>query len=325
MAAPPSGPRPCPGTRNTASGKAAGREARPAVSRPVQRTRRTQEVLPLSAIDTRIPLLWTARRPIFARAKGSAGRWRDTVSKIVERTLDFLELFAREKRPLSLSDISRLLSIPVSSRHDVLQALQERGFIYEIAPRGGYYPTLRLYELGKSITENDPVVHRAELVLRELRDALDETVLLAKVTGLSGIYLLNFDSSQPLRFQLRPGETIKNLHATSDGLALLATLDERRLRDAMERMPLVPLTRNTPKTAEELCLLIDAGRSRGYYVNPEYSIEGLTALSGSFSWQQSFYIVTIAGPTARLSTRIEVMAPLLLNACRRLEMRNATC
>ena len=54
----------------------------------------------------------------------SVETWR-YMSKIVDRTLDFLELFAKEKRPLSLSDISRLLSIPVSSCHDVLQALQE--------------------------------------------------------------------------------------------------------------------------------------------------------------------------------------------------------
>ncbi len=245
------------------------------------------------------------------------------MSKIVERTLDFLELFAREKRPLSLSDISRLLSIPVSSCHDVLQALHERGFIYEIAPRGGYYPTLRLYELGKTITENDPVVQRAELALRDLRNTLDETVLLAKVTGLSGTYLLTFDSSHPLRFQLRPGDTITSLHATSGGRTLLASLDEARLQDVLERIRLVPLTRNTPKTVEALCELIDEGRRRGYYVNAEHSIEGLTTLSASFTWQQTLYIVTIAGPTVRFASRIEEAAVLLMDACRRLEMRNA--
>jgi len=246
------------------------------------------------------------------------------MSKIVERTLDFLELFAREKRPLSLSDISRLLSIPVSSCHDVLQALQERGFIYEIAPRGGYYPTLRLYELGKSITENDPVLQRAELVLRELRDALDETVLLAKVAGLSGTYLLTFDPSHPLRFQLRPGDSITSLYATSAGLALLASLDEVRLKDALERIHLVALTRNTPKTAEALSELIELGRSRGYHVNAEYSIEGLTTLSATFTWHQTLYIVTIAAPTARISGRFDEAAAHLLNACHRLEMRNVT-
>jgi DNA-binding IclR family transcriptional regulator len=244
------------------------------------------------------------------------------VSKIVERTLDFLELFAREKRPLSLSDISRLLTIPVSSCHDVLQALQDRGFIYEIAPRGGYYPTLRLYELGKLITENDPVVLRADLVLRELRNTLDETVLLAKATGLSATYLLTFEPSHPLRFQLRPGDTVTSLHATSGGLALLGSLEESKLESVLERIRLVPLTPNTPKTTDDLRRLIELGRGRGYYVNAEHSIEGLTTLSGAFTWQQTLYIVTIAAPTARITSRMDEAATLLVDTCRRLEMRN---
>ena len=79
------------------------------------------------------------------------------MSKIVERTLDFFELFADQKRTLSLSDIARLLELPASSCHDVIQALQERGYIYELAPRAGYYPTRRLLDLAKMIVAHDPV------------------------------------------------------------------------------------------------------------------------------------------------------------------------
>ncbi len=167
------------------------------------------------------------------------------MSKIVERTLDFLELFARERRPLSLSEISRLLTIPVSSCHDVLQALQERGFIYEIAPRGGFYPTLRLYELGKAITESDPVVLRAEILLRQLRNTLDETVTLTKVANLSGICLLVLEPSHSLRFHPRAGDSMSSLYATSTGLALLASLEDRRLTEVLDEIRLVPLTPNT--------------------------------------------------------------------------------
>ena len=91
------------------------------------------------------------------------------MSKIVERTLDFLELFAEQKRPLSLSDISRLLKIPASSCHDVLQTLEERGYIYELAPRAGYYPTRRILDLARTITAHDPVATRAEILLRAMR------------------------------------------------------------------------------------------------------------------------------------------------------------
>jgi DNA-binding IclR family transcriptional regulator len=243
------------------------------------------------------------------------------MSKIVERTLDFLELFVDEKRPLSLSDISRILKLPVSSCHDVLQALEQRGFIYEVSPRGGYYPTLRMYEAGKVIAENDPVVLRAEILLRELRDRLDESVLLAKVNGLGGTYLLSLETSQPLRFQQKVGNSITSLHATSAGKAILGRLDEVSLQAALETIDFKRFTPRTPVTAAALRAQILAGREAGYYVNENESIEGLTTISATFKWQQSLYIVTIAAPTNRIKDRLDEAAGLLMEVCRRLEMK----
>jgi len=243
------------------------------------------------------------------------------MSKIVERTLDFLELFAEQKRPLSLSDISRLLGIPVSSCHDVLQALQERGFIYEVSPRGGYYPTLRMYEAGKVIAKNDPVVLRADYRLRELRDELDESVLLAKVSGLKAMYLLSFETSHPLRFQLKVGNSVTSLHATSAGKAILATLDEAALDAALDS---IEYTAFTPKTATAKAALraqIEAGRARGWFLNDEESMDGLTTLSAPFAWYHSVYIVTIAAPSSRLEGKLDLISRKLLDVCARLEMK----
>jgi DNA-binding IclR family transcriptional regulator len=243
------------------------------------------------------------------------------MSKIVERTLDFLELFAEQKRPLSLSDISRLLGIPVSSCHDVLQALQDRGFIYEVSPRGGYYPTLRMYEAGKEIAKNDPVVLRADYSLRELRDELDESVLLAKVSGLKAMYLLSFETSHPLRFQLKVGNSVTSLHATSAGKAILATLDDAALDAALDG---IEFTAFTPKTATTKAMLreqIEAGRARGWFLNAEESMDGLTTLSAPFFWYHSVYIVTLAAPSSRLEGKLEQMGRKLLDVCAKLEMK----
>jgi hypothetical protein len=141
------------------------------------------------------------------------------MSKIVGRTLDFLEVFADQKRPLSASEIARLLDIPASSCHDVLQALHERGYIYELAPRGGYYPTLRVYEVAKVIADHDPVVLRTDTLLRSLRDALDESVLLSKVNGVSATYLAAFEPSHPLRFLANIGESVRSRRPERGGLA----------------------------------------------------------------------------------------------------------
>jgi DNA-binding IclR family transcriptional regulator len=243
------------------------------------------------------------------------------MSKIVARTLDFLELFADQKRPLSLSEISRLLNIPASSCHDVLQTLQDRGFIYEVSPRGGYYPTLRMLEAGKIIAENDPVMLRAETLLRELRDSLDESVLLAKATGLTGTYLLSFETSHPLRFQLKVGNNVTSLFAASAGKAILGSLDPAEFEAALDTIRFTAFTPKTLTTKSALRESIEAGRQAGFYLNQGESMEGLTTLSAPFTWQRSLYIVTIAAPSSRLEHRMEVAAAGLLDTCRRLEMR----
>src|SRR5207237_6482413 len=105
-----------------------------------------------------------------------------------------------QKRPLSLSEIARLLAIPFSSCHDVLQALSARGYLYELGPRAGFYPTTRLFNLAGAIAQHDPIIARAEVVLRELRDEIDESVSLAVGGGMKLTYLLVFEPSHPLRF-----------------------------------------------------------------------------------------------------------------------------
>jgi DNA-binding IclR family transcriptional regulator len=240
------------------------------------------------------------------------------MSKIVERTLDLLELFAEEKRPLSLSEIARLMKIPVSSCHDVLQAMQSRGYLYELAPRAGYYPTLRLQELGKTISDHDPVVLRAEPLLRSTRDTLDESVLLAKVSGLQAHYLLVFEPSHSLRFRAKVGDTVRSLYATSGGKALLGSLDDAALNSVLSTAAIKPITPRTITSSTALRADIERGRARGWYLNQEESQEGVTTLSASFRWAAAVYLVTIAGPSLRLAQKLEQAAGLVVTTSRML-------
>jgi DNA-binding IclR family transcriptional regulator len=241
------------------------------------------------------------------------------MSKIVGRTLDFLEIFADQKRPLSASEIARLLDIPASSCHDVLQALQERGYLYEISPRGGYYPTLRIYDIAKTISDYDPVVLRTDVLLRALRDKVDESVLLSKVSGLQATYLLSFEPSHPLRFLATVGENVRSLHATSAGKALLGSLGEAAFAAFLKSANLAALTPRTITSKSVLRAEIAAGNQRGWFLNREESQEGVTTLSARFVWTSQVYIITVAGPTSRVESKIEKSAELMTNICKLLE------
>jgi DNA-binding IclR family transcriptional regulator len=243
------------------------------------------------------------------------------MSKIVERTLDLLELFGQQKRPLSLSDIARLLKIPVSSCHDVLQAMQARGYLYELAPRAGYYPTQRLLALGRVISDHDPVVARAELMLRSLRDSLDESVMLAKVNGMTATYLMTVEASHPLRFMVNVGDNIRSLTSTSTGKALLGSLDDRELTQVLRTVSMVKLTSKSITSRDALRQDIEIGRKRKWYLNAGESLEGVTTLAACFRWNTAVYIVTIAGPAQRMDAKLDQASALLTNVCQLLEMR----
>ena len=245
------------------------------------------------------------------------------MSKIVKRTLDFFELFAEHKRPMSLSEISKLLDIPVSSCHDVLQSLQERGYIYELGPRGGYYPTLKLQRLSNRIAENDPVMQRADVLLRNLRDEFDESVSLARANGAQATYLLVFEPSHPLRFLVYIGQNVRSLHATSAGKAILGALPKEEREKLFAAMQLTPLTDKTITSIDELRRDVDAGNARGWYLNREESVPSATTVSARFVWNRAPFIVTVAGPSFRMEPKLDQVVARMIETCRALEAPGA--
>ena len=199
--------------------------------------------------------------------------------------------------------------------------MQDRGYLYELTSRGGYYPTLRLYDIAKTIADHDPVVLRAGALLMSLRDKIDESILLAKVNGLSALYLMSVQPSHPLRFLAKVGDPVRSLHATSAGKALLANLDERSLANFLKSAELKKLTPRTVASKAALREQIAEGRRLGYFVNCEESVAGVTTLSAVFNWQQSLYLVTIAGPSPRIEPKITWASHLLMDVCKRLQMQ----
>jgi DNA-binding IclR family transcriptional regulator len=237
---------------------------------------------------------------------------------MVARTLDFLELFAAEQRPLSSTDIARLLHLAASSCHDVVHVLASRGYLYKSPQRAVWYPTWRLLEVARTIAANDPVVARMLAPLRQLRDAMDESVLLAKIDGLEAMYLLALEPSHPLRYLSAVGERVRALHATSTGKALLGSLSDVALNGFLESADLTPHTPLTIVSAVTLRQEIAAGNERGWFASVEESEPGLTMLSVRFNRGSAFYIVTLAGPTRRLQPRLGEASQLLTRVCREL-------
>jgi DNA-binding IclR family transcriptional regulator len=159
------------------------------------------------------------------------------------------------------------------------------------------------------------------VLLRGIRDAIGDSVLLAKAHGLAATYLKVFEPTSPLRFSAKVGDPVRALHATSGGKALLSRLDSKNFGEYLKIAKLTPLTKNTITSKAALRENIAQCRERRWFLNRGESVDDLTTLSGTFEWNGSLYIVTIAGLSSRLDRRLEKASKLLLDACDRMEMQ----
>lgn len=241
------------------------------------------------------------------------------MSKIVHRTLEVFEIFAAQKTALSLTELSRLLDIPQSSGHDVVQALQERGYLYEVRPRGGYYPSAKLFHLAQQIIEHDPVSQRAEPVLQALCDQLHASVSLAKARDTILTYLVVCSPPDPLRFLVGVGSQVRNLYATSAGKCLLGSFDPPRRKEIVDGLQMVPLTPQTQTSAKALLAEIERSLERGWFENCEESVEEALTFSVGLRWNQSFYVLTAAGTRKRMERQREQAVQALQGAAQRLQ------
>jgi DNA-binding IclR family transcriptional regulator len=157
------------------------------------------------------------------------------------------------------------------------------------------------------------------LLLSAMRDALNESVFLAKAYGLQANYLLAFGGKQMLRVMRKAGDSLGPLYCKSGGRALLASLDDKSIDEYLKSTKLEAYTEYTIVSKNEIKREIELGRARGWFVNEGETEYDLITISASFRWNASLYIVTIAAPGSRFKAKLEEAAGMLTNVCKLLE------
>jgi len=242
--------------------------------------------------------------------------------KTADRTLDLLELFSREQRPMSLSELAEQMGIPGSSAHGLVKTLQSRGYLYEINRKQGYFPTKKLSVMAGSITRAMPLLDRLEPYLSQLRDDTEETVVLAKQQGDLVVYLDVLEPNQGVRFSPNTGE-LKHLHSTASGKAILASMPEHVREKFLFRIPLERCTPNTITEVERLRQAIEVGRERGWCDIEGENIPDLMAIAAPVTINDETFVIVIGGPIQRFKPRMNEHASKLLAVCNAIKEQEA--
>jgi DNA-binding IclR family transcriptional regulator len=218
----------------------------------------------------------------------------------LDRALSVLGYLANHHEGRSLSHLATDLGLPMSSTHDLLQALVEIGAVRLAGPRT-YALGSRAVSLGLSIADSVQLRKVARPHLRELAGEVDENVYLAVRTGDDVVYADRYEASQLLSVVIELGGG-RPLHGSAVGKLVAAfnpDLESKVLRSSR----LEPFTPLTLVDRDLLRTEYAAIRERGYSVSDGESVEGIIGLAAPIVDADGAVIaaVHICAPRGRLA------------------------
>jgi len=238
-----------------------------------------------------------------------------SVSQSVARLFQILELFEKERRPLSSHEIIETLEIPRSSVAALLKNLVDLSILSVDRRTATYFPTAHFGRLGSWLTESfiqDPALLA---LVKDLQKTTAETVTLGRPIDHCMELFLVERSHHAISFIAEPGQKL-SFWSSAVGLAYLSTLSNTAVRNLYDRFTRLggdwaPQTELAPILKE-----LDVVRDQGYIMGHGRVFPEATAFSISLpegvGLQQ--LVLSIVGPNDRIASKKDQILSALFAA-----------
>lgn len=168
----------------------------------------------------------------------------------VHKAVNILKLFSPDEPRLSLTEISRRLSMGKSTAHNLLNTLVQDQLIEKLED-GVYALGPEIIALSQGVRINVELRDLAAPLLRRLAEHAKESVYLAAFDRVRVLYIYAIESSDRLRARSAVGDRAL-MHCTAVGKAILSTLPAAEVDAIVDE---IGLPAYTPSTLTERAAL----------------------------------------------------------------------
>jgi len=229
--------------------------------------------------------------------------------KSIVKVFNLMELLVT-KNEFQLAELRSLLNSPKTTIHRMLLTLESLGYVQQNHRSRGYMASMKIFELGGKVLHNLDIREAAKPFMIELSLKTGETINLGILDGTDIICINKLQSKQHLKLDQPIGARAKAYH-TAMGKAILAYLPEGDRAQLFSNHTVALGTSKSLKTVSAIEKDLESVRERGYSVDNEEYIRGVSAVGAPVYDNNSKVVagLSIAGPTARINERnIESLA-----------------
>ncbi|MEO3386861.1 IclR family transcriptional regulator [Mesorhizobium sp. CAU 1741] len=210
----------------------------------------------------------------------------------LEDAVAILGCFSFDHPALTQAELTRRVGRPKATISRVMKTLRDTGMLEFDAGSRLYRPGIRLFELGQISRSHQNFLDLVHKRLQHVCEVGGHTGYITVFDGPQLAVLRMLRGSSPIAIAATPGYRAWP-HATSNGRAMLALLtdEEWRLRVPQE-LPI--LSKNTPKTHEDLLERIRMVRETGRSSSSDDSYEGVSSQGIAVRDPDSHEVIGIA-------------------------------
>lgn len=231
---------------------------------------------------------------------------------VLSRAIRVLRAFTHDTPELSLTEIATRAELSLSTALRLLSTLHHHGLILRNPVTDAYSLGYEFIQMASIVRTNDGLLAAARPIMRQVRDRLNETVILSARDGDSRVNIDQMESRHELRRIAVMGARWP-LYVGAGGKAILSALSASECDSYIERVELIPFTDHTISDKAALRIEVQKIQTLGFGESEqEQSATGghsfATAILGPRGLVLGSLMVSL--PTSRLSAdfRSEIIA-----------------
>jgi DNA-binding IclR family transcriptional regulator len=206
---------------------------------------------------------------------------QDTERYIVpglQRGLQILRAFDRQRTQLGAPEIARELGIPRSTVFRLMQTLEYMGLLEKLDHSSEYRLGIGVLSLGFEYLASMEVTELARPILDRLRDETGFSAHLAIRDGTDMVFVVKSAAKAAFASSVTIGTRFP-AHATILGRVMLADLTDTELQGVYPTSKLPRYSDQTPESFSALKTILEADATRGYALSAAYFEHGIGSIA----------------------------------------------